>query len=281
MEKPHIRKMTPKDFVFAISLTDTMNWDLTEKDFRFMMSLEPEGCFVALDKNKRIGLITTVSFDRVGWIGNVIVDASVRSKGVGLLLVKHAMDYLAEKKVTTVGLYSYVNTVSFYKKLDFKSDNNFIRLVGQSSSARHDAKCVRNMRESDLQDAIDFDKLCMGWNRERLLKKMFKSSTDLCCVAREGNDLLGFVMADRYRQEIGPLLNRPDQDEEAMLLLRVALGKLAGVEVRIGVSEKRARIIDALMDMGFKEEFKVLRMYWGDWLEDKGCLLTMESLERG
>lgn len=88
-----VKKMTTKDFDFAVRLTDTMNWQLTEEDFEFMLRLEPEGCSVLLHNSRRVGILTTISFDKTGWIGNVIVDEDCRKRGAGSLLVKHAMDY--------------------------------------------------------------------------------------------------------------------------------------------------------------------------------------------
>ncbi|HKZ93989.1 MAG TPA: GNAT family N-acetyltransferase [Candidatus Bathyarchaeia archaeon] len=281
MQEIRIRKMAPNDFAFAIKLTDTMNWDLTRKDFEFMMNLEPRGCCVALDETRRVGLITTMHFGRVGWIGNVIVTPSNRSKGVGALLVKHAIDYLVGESATTIGLYAYVDTVQFYEKLGFKANSNFIRLVGQGFKMDQYTERIVRMAERDLEDVARFDERCMGWNREPLLKRIFRDSKDLCYVARDSNKLLGFIMADSYRQEIGPCVSSPRKPEVAINLLRAVLGTFSGLEIRVGVSESRLGIVEALREMKFQEEFKVVRMYWGQVLKDKGCLLAMESLERG
>lgn len=282
MQRIRIRKMTPSDFAFAIRLTDTMQWDLTKKDFEFMTTLEPEGCFVAVDGPSKVGTITTALFGKVGWIGNVIVDASRRSEGVGALLVEHAVDYLEKKSATTIGLYAYVDTVRFYEKLDFKRDSDFVRFAGQGpvQSAETGAS-VKRMTKRDLTDVLDLDELCMGWNRERLLKGILADSKDLCLAARDCNELLGFIMADAYRQEIGPCVVRPKNAEVAANLFKTLLSKMTEIEVRLGVPNGQRGIIRTLSKMNFKEEFRVVRMYWGEAIEDTGCLLAMESLERG
>ncbi len=281
MQKTQIRKMTPSDFGFAIRLTDTMNWDLTEKDFRFMTRLEPEGCFTMLDGAKKVGMITTAHFGPIGWIGNVIVEMRYRSKGFGALLVKHAIDYLRKKSVTTIGLYAYLDTVPFYEKLGFKADLNFIRLARQSSVANWRVASVRGMTERDLKDVVHFDEQCMGWNRGRLLKRIFTDSEDLCYVALDDSGLLGFIMGDWYRQEIGPCMSRVGTAKSVISLFKAALSRLSGVEVRTGVSESQQDLVKALRKMGFQEEFKVVRMYLGEVPDEAGCVWAMESLERG
>ena len=271
--------MTPNDVAFAIKLTDTMNWNYIKDDFKRMMDLEPEGCFIALDGTQRVGITTTIKFDNLGWIGNVIVDRDHRLRGIGSGLVKHAMEYLRSRSATTMGLYSYLDTIPFYEKLGFKKSAKFIRLVGLGVTGYLGAKAPRRMMEKDLQDVIALDRLCVGVSRERLLRRIFADSGDLCHVVYENTRLVGFIMA--LGTEIGPLVCRHGFEEEAINLLRAVLNRLVGLEVHIGVPVKRREIIDALRDLNFKDHFQVMRMYYGDHLEDKGCILAMESLERG
>jgi len=280
MTKITIRKMRRSDFAFAIRLTDTMNWDLTEKDFTFLIELEPEGCFVAIADAKRVGITTTAHFGKIGCIGNVIVDAQYRSKGIGVRLVKEATRYLSDKYASTITLYAYQNTVEFYEKMGFKADYNLIRFTGEGQRSQEKYDNVRAMTQRDLEEAINIDYECMSWNRERLLRRKFAESDDLCYVARQNGKLVGFIMADRYRQEIGPLICRPNRDGKAIDLLKTVLGKLVDVEIGIGVSEKRPRIADALVQMSFKKEFRVTLMHLGEALPNTRCMVAMESLER-
>ncbi len=280
MTKITIREMRRSDFSFAIRLTDTMNWDLTARDFTFVMELEPQGCFVALADAKRVGITTTAHFGKIGCIGNVIVGTRYRSKGIGVKLVKEAIRYLSEKSVKTIALYAYQNTVEFYEKMGFKSDHHFIRFIGQGWKSQEPQGNVRAMTQQDLNEAISMDHTCMNWNRERLLRRKFAESKDLCFVAQENGELVGFVMADLYRQEVGPLICRADRDEQAISLLKTVLGKLVNIEVGIGVSEKRRTIADALVQVNFKEEFQVTLMHLGEALPKTRCMVAMESLER-
>ncbi len=87
-------------------------------------------------------------------------------------------------------------------------------------------------------------------------------------------------MADRYRQEVGPLICHADRDEEAISLLKTVLSKLVNIEVGIGVSEKRPRIANRLVQMHFREQFRVTLMRLGKALPETRCMAAMESLER-
>ncbi len=73
-----VEVMRPDDFDFAVTLANTMNWNMTPDDFQFSLALEPEGCFILKDHNKRLGLITSISYGKVGWFGNLIVTPEAR-----------------------------------------------------------------------------------------------------------------------------------------------------------------------------------------------------------
>ena len=94
----HIKKMSSEDFAFGIRITDSMNWNLVEEDFELMTKVEPEGCFVLLQDSARVGIATTISFDKLGWLGNVIVTESCRKKGGGSFLVQQSLEYLKSIK---------------------------------------------------------------------------------------------------------------------------------------------------------------------------------------
>ena len=71
-----VKPMDQKDFGFAVELANTMDWNMATEDFQFAKQLEPEGCFVLFDDSKRVGIATCISYGKVGWFGNLIVDAS-------------------------------------------------------------------------------------------------------------------------------------------------------------------------------------------------------------
>ncbi len=277
-----IRILSEKDFPFAIRLTDTMDWGFAEEDFRFMMDLEPNGFFVAMEDGKAVGLATTINFGQVGWIGNVIIEKDRRNKGIGSLLVEHAMNYLKERRTRAVGLYSYLRAVPLYRRLGFKSDVNFVVLKGQSMS-KPAGRDVRKAEEKDLTGIFDLDFCCFGGSRKRLLERIVSNKKNLCYVGCKGAELLGFLVAKRYSElaEIGPMVCRREYEKLPTDLLYAILGDLTGLEVQICVAKNAEKLLSTLKNLGFNERFQVVRMFYGETVSDNGCLVAAESLERG
>lgn len=277
----NVKKMSIEDIEFAVQITDTMNWNLTEKDFEFMMNLEPEGCFVLLYNSERVGITTTISFGRVGWIGNVIVNENHRRKGAGDTLLRHAINYLKSRGAETIGLYSYMEKVNFYTRLGFKRESEFTVLKGESSASSVEEANIIKAGESDIQKIIDFDSLYFGASRGKLLEKIANLKGNLCYYIGKG-EIFGYAMAkvyDRYA-EIGPLLCQRAHSDAAAALLKAVLNKLDGFEVSMCLPKKEENLISMLLDAGFTEDFDVARMFSGP-LAFKECIYIAESLERG
>jgi len=275
-----VRSMSVDDFAFAIDITDQMSWELTEADFAFMLRLEPEGCFVLLDGSERVGIATSVSFGRLGWFGNLIVHSGKRQKGGGSLLVNHALKYLTGKRVKSVGLYAYPSKIPFYTRLGFKYDSDFVVLKGIGTSSI--TAGVSEAGKNSLRQIVDFDQDCFGGSRKKVLEPILLDPGNLCYMILEDNQLLGFVAAKVYDKtaELGPVVCRQGRSDIAISLINAALNRLSGFEVSLYLHEREAPILDALTKRGFRESFKVSRMFYGSPVT-KDCIYAAESLERG
>jgi GNAT superfamily N-acetyltransferase len=269
-----------QDVASAIELTNTVEWGRTESDFRFMLKLEPDGCFVVYDADKLIGVLTTIQFEHQGWVGNVIVDSTYRGRNIGSLLVQHAMHFLQDCGVRTIGLYAYLDVIPFYEQLGFKTDETFVFLIGSGSQC-DTVPHVMPIRGQDFEKVLALDRRCFGVSREKLLKPIFFGSKELCYAIYDGDELVGFIMGGQYLKtaEIGPLICR--SQDRAAALLKALLSSFIGLDVYIGVHERKSKILLLLRELGFRESFKVLRMYYGHKPQKNDCLIAIESLERG
>lgn len=273
--------MLVEDFDFAIRLTNTMNWNFDEEDFQFMTNLEPEGCFVLFDDSERIGLATTIRYNKVGWLGNVIVSENYRGRGCGSLLVKNAVKYLKNNGVETVGLYAYIQRIPFYERIKFKYSSEFIHMKGKGISVSVKTPIVKASKE-DLRHIIELDYQTFGASRRRLLESIFKDKGNLCYISKDSQCVTGFIMAKVYHEmtEIGPLVCNEGRDDIAIDLIKTILRKLRNVEAFLYIPKREYLILKMLKRLGFKEDFRLAKMYHGPSIVYNNIYLA-ESLERG
>ena len=277
----HVRTMSVKDIVFAVHLTDTMNWKLSDEDFEFMMELEPNGCFILICNSGRVGIVTTISFGKVGWLGNLIVTERHRRRGAGSLLVRHSVRYLTNKNVETIGLYTYLDKVPFYRRFGFEYDSEFVSLKGKgffSPAGTH----IREAKKEDIKKVVDYDYFCFGASRRKLLEPILLDPDNLCYISTQNGRMYGYIAAKVYEgtAEVGPLVCRQGRIAIAIDLLKATLSSLEGFEVSMCIPKKESTILHMLMKSGFSENFHLARMFYGrPVITDR--IYMAESLERG
>jgi ribosomal protein S18 acetylase RimI-like enzyme len=276
-----VQRMSSEDLEFAVHLSNTMNWNSVEEDFEFMMSLEPDGCLVLFLNSERVGIATAISYDQVGWIGNVVVSENYRRKGGGSLIVRKAIENLANKGVETIGLYSYVDRIPFYAEQDFRFDSRFVVLKGKGFSSLTKSH-VRIANEDDMQLIFDLDRLCFGGSRRKLLEPILHDPANLCHICADDDRILGFAVAKESDgvSEIGPLVCRRGHDDVAIDLLKTNLKKLKRCEISLCIPEKESKMLNLLKRHGFREDFGLARLFRGAPVINDFIYIA-ESLERG
>ena len=277
----HVERMEVDDFSFAVQLANTMDWDMTPADFEFMMKLEPEGCFVLFHGQERSGIATSIHFGKAGWFGNLVVKEKFRREGAGNLLTKHAIGYLKNKGVKTIGLYAYPNLVTFYENLGFEPDIDFAVLKGKAPVFSTHAM-LKEATKRDVPEIIDVDRQYFRANRQKLLEPILLNPDNLCYVSTENSKITGYIAAKVHGKtaEVGPLICHANRKEDAVMLLENILSRLNGVEVFMYIPTKEAELLNMLTKAGFKENFRVVRMFLGSAVA-QNCIYAAESLERG
>jgi GNAT superfamily N-acetyltransferase len=276
-----VRNMSTSDFDFAVQITAQMGWGLGRSDFEFMRELEPDGSFVLIEGSTRMGIATTVSFGKIAWFGNLIVIQNARGKGGGSLLVNRALEYLRSKKISTVGLYAYTEKISFYERLGFKADLDFIVMKGKAFASPSQSN-VKRAEKKDFHGIIDFDESCFGESRSKMLEPIMSDPDNVAYVSLENKRIVGYSVAKVFRgmAELGPIACAKGRIKTALSLIAATLNDVKGNEVSIFVPENEVEILTMLNKNGFSQAFRVKRMFHGPPMA-KDCIITPESLERG
>jgi GNAT superfamily N-acetyltransferase len=279
----HVAKMSVDDFLFAVQLANTMDWNMAVEDFEFAAKLEPEGCFVLFNGSERSGIATCVSFGKVGWFGNLVVKEAYRRRGAGALLVQSAVEYLKSTGAETIGLYAYPHLIGFYKRFGFKPDLDYLVFQGKAISlVTGETAQLQKAKKQDSPAIIDFDNQCFGACRKKLLEPILRDTGNLCYMAVDDHEIAGYCAATVYAETagIGPLMCRQNRGGVAVALLQTILSKLKNRDIFICAPTEETALLEALLKAGLREKFRVTRMFLGP-AAAKGCTYIAESLERG
>jgi predicted N-acetyltransferase YhbS len=277
-----IRVMTQEDIPFATDITDREGWGYAQDDFRQILLLDPEGCFVAFDGDRRIGMLTTVNYGKTAWIGNVVTESYRRGEGIGSKIVLHAVEHLKKIGVRNVALYSYLDSISFYKRMGFKESFRVSRFTGPSPDS--DGRGANRTTESDLQKIVDFDQGFFPGNRYGLLKLMLmRSPTYFLHVGDEVT--LGYIagFCSPKACEIGPWVCHPDHPDIARDLLEDCLSALESDTTSLGIPNENTTAMRIIEREGFAKDFEVVGMFFetDESGMDLEAIFGVGSLEMG
>jgi predicted N-acetyltransferase YhbS len=277
----NIKVLSEPDYAFAVEIANTMEWNMATEDFEFMSSLEPNGCFLLLDDTKRVGIATCISYGKVGWFGNLIVKEEYRKRGAGSKLITHAINYMHNKGVETVGLYAYPHLLRFYSELGFRHDIDFSVLHTQNLP-KVTAKTLPRIGKSELPAILKFDTHFFGGTRKKLLESIILDKNNTSCYVSEGGEILGYATATVYEKAawLGPLICQQHRSDIAIALVKSILTELAAKCVYTVIPKKDTVISSIFLETGFNEVFFVSRMFLGK-SSTKNCIYLTESLERG
>ena len=255
-----IRIINPSDFNFIIGLASLENIKYSKKDLKRIIDFEPEGCFIAVDGEQRLGIVTTITYGNVGWIGNLLVEKSTRRRGTGTKLVKEALEYMQRKDVKIPKLYCFPNRVAFYRRLGFKTEINVQVMVGKGRKISFSE--VDKLSEDKLDEIFLLDKKIFGADRSRLLYKLHQEFPKNCFTACHKKKLVGYIMAngseDEY--ELGPWVCLPKyQNRYGEQLLKAGINSLDKkiIDLSTPLNNKMKEI---LVNYGFKKQGIAIRM---------------------
>jgi ribosomal protein S18 acetylase RimI-like enzyme len=275
--------MRAGDFDFAARLSNMEDWDNSSDDFRRILRVQPRGSFVATEKERRVGIVTAISYGRLGWIGNVVVSKRYRKLGIGSWLVKHAILYLREKGARTIGLFSYKRNLLFYQRLGFKRDASYLRLIGKGRALTSEGP--RSIDSRDFKRVLAFDRKYFRHRRDRLLRELLTRFRDSSFVTMRNGEVLGYIIGKNFDTtcEVGPWLCSRKDLSIAAALLRAVLNTSIEKPVEITVPRRNRQVLSLLRNHSFKDQGSVVRMYCGDrtGFPDDRYTFAAESLEKG
>ncbi|HUU76974.1 MAG TPA: GNAT family N-acetyltransferase [candidate division Zixibacteria bacterium] len=239
------------------------------------IELEPNGCFIALDKKKIIGAIFTHVWGKMGWIGTFGVVPEYQSKGIGKDLMIKAINYLdRERNVTRLALETMADSaenIGLYSKLGFKPAFQTMHLTKPISFSKE----KENQLDTLLQTkSIELDYYSKEQNREDSLTRIrwlsskiengldFTSEIELIDENNFGDTILlkqdGFIIALATCRTVSRHINYENPDLEIRIIL---------IDFDIKDKEVFDIILLACEKYGFENNKEALRLrinssYW-------------------
>ncbi|GBD37489.1 hypothetical protein HRbin36_02623 [bacterium HR36] len=259
-----VRLMRQEDMEFGMCLKTQAGWNQTRRDWECFFSLTPEGCFVAEYDGQPAGTTVALCFGDTAWIAMVLVEKSLRRRGIGRALVEHALRYLEQHRVRTIRLDATPLGRPLYEQLGFRLEYSLIRFGGLPIVLSPPPEAfIRRASSADLEAVCNLDRLVTNSDRSKILQWWWNDLEIEKYVAIEDNKVTGYGMMRPGSQArfIGPIIAR---DEDASVLLFTALYACSGKPVYLDVPEYQETCRSIVAAAGFRAERPLARMWLGE-----------------
>lgn len=265
-----IRLLTEYDIDFVIQLIKNEKWGYLACDIKRYVRWEPNGCFIAEVNRKQAGHIFSVNYGRLGWIGLLIVKKEYRRRGIGIRLMKKAINYLLSSGVETIKLEAVPDEADFYRKLGFVDEYDSLRLVKifeKVEAFQPSNECVECTGEEDLTKLVRFDTRYFGVNRRKVLENLYQDYPRYCFISKKKHKIIGYIMARKTTRGfwLGPYICNPQHLNAAKQLIISCVNALnkKNQELKVGTPSVNYAATHLLQSLGFKIVSKSIRMFKG------------------
>lgn len=170
------RTMKFEDIAAGLSLCRAAKWNQLARDWEVFLNLNPDACCVAAAEDKVVGTVTTISFQNFfSWMGMVLVDPAWQGQGIGMQLLKEALQILHNQE--TIKLDATPAGREVYLKFNFVDEYSLSRMVTVAAKERLKESIARPIRRSDLAALVEYDREIFGADRHALLEWMLEGTT--------------------------------------------------------------------------------------------------------
>ena len=258
-----LRPMCASDIGDGLRLCRNSGWNQVGRDWEQFLTLTPDGARVAEHDGRVVGTVATVRYGtRFGWIGMVLVDPVVRGRGIGTLLLDHALELLAD--LSLVRLDATPAGHGLYLTRNFTEEGVIHRLQGIAPGLVDPThEVVRRMTDQDIAEVSALDEQIFGANRATMLRWMLQGAPEYAWVATRNGRLTGYMFGRHGHafEHMGPII--AVDAETARQLATTCLGAHAGRAFVIDAPAHTPSWQRSLEALGFREQRPLIRMARG------------------
>ena len=265
-----IRPMRPGELAFAAECTAREGWaGETLETFKASHDREPEGCLLAEEAGRPLGICVATSYGGFGFIGELIVRPEARGRGIGPRVLRAAVEYLGTRGAGSIYLDGVVKAVPFYELSGFRRVCLSLRFSGRPLDfpppAPQGTGRLRPMRSEDLSSVRALDREAFGADRGYFLERLSFEHPEFAWLAEDEKGIAGYILAHPGRDvvAVGPWVVS-ERWARPIGMLEPIRDAAEGLPLRIGVLETNAAAGRAFRSLpGLAEEPPSLRMVLG------------------
>lgn len=221
-----LRPLDQSHLQSALALSRQAGWPHRLEEWQMLLELSHG--LVAVENEKVVGTIFVTPYgDQIATINMVIVDESMRGRGIGRRIMQAALDIVGERECQLVAT---ADGLPLYESLGFRKNGSIVQHQG-TLRACIAPETVEWATGADLDDIVALDRIAYPADRSGLIQSLFRAGR--LAVLREAGVIHGYAAWRPFgRGELcGPVIAETAHAAED--LLRFLFAARPGVFMRV------------------------------------------------
>ncbi|HEX7195297.1 MAG TPA: GNAT family N-acetyltransferase [Candidatus Limnocylindria bacterium] len=226
-----LRSADASDLPRIADLRESVGWGVHHWALEAVLERPHARTIVAVDpREKVIGVGSGIVYGALGFVGNMVVDAAHRRRGIGEAILQAVISFLEERGVVRIELYATSEGRPLYERSGFTSAGPSVvaRLPRRSEwPAAHGP--IREAASEDAAKLAAYDAPRFGGDRGPLLRRMLADPERPVLVAHGRDGIAGYGWLRPDGERLGPLV--ADTPDVAIDLLAAAFERIPSAEL--------------------------------------------------
>ena len=260
---PAIRLLTANDLDDALGLSAAAGWNQGLADWRMLLQLAPVGSFAAIAEHRVVGTAIGIDYGTFGWIAMMLVDPSLRGRGLGARLLEAAMSAVSPD--VPIRLDATPLGRPLYRRYGFEDEVMLTRHVAEPSRSKPDdaargaAPRVRPLTAADMPEVAAIDRGVFGADRRMLLEWALDGAPQYAqAIETEAGLQYSLGRRGRLFDLLGPVV--ASDDDTARALVGASLVAAEGRAVAVDAFDQHTGFAEWLRGRGFSAQRPLFRM---------------------
>ena len=203
-----LRNADAADVPRIAALREEVGWSVHDWALRAVLEPPNARCLAVIDdRDLPVGIGSGISYGRLGFVGNMIVDAHHRRRGIGAAILQAVIEFLEERGTTRMELYATSEGRPLYARhgFDLTGPSAMVR-VPRGIASGNDAMTLGEEGRNAEAELFAYDAPRFGGDRSAVLRRALDDPRRPLVVARRNGDVVGYGWMRPDGQRIGPLV---------------------------------------------------------------------------
>ncbi|MRR55366.1 MAG: GNAT family N-acetyltransferase [Deltaproteobacteria bacterium] len=240
-----------EDISEFLSLAAEEGWISDAWELEFLRTAFPSGCLVCRNKGIPVAFLTSIKYEKSGWIGNLLVRKEWRGQGLGSALFERALDLLEQAGTRTIWLTASESGRPIYERHGFLAIDTVHRWLAKG-------QILAGAPDSDYRGMLALDETGWGDRREELLRATINHGSSTLLPG-------GFLIRQRWGNaiQIGPWSSSNPRVAQ-QLLTNTITPTVDGPRIFLDVPEGNCEATKLMYGTGFSRQSSTTLMYRGE-----------------